>query len=264
MKDKNYFLLLFLILFYFSGLTIYSMEPLPKKLEQVGVSENLGQRLPLDLVFKDSYNNTVTSNILFESDKPTILNLAYYSCPMLCHLVTGALVDGINNLSLELGVDYNILTISIDPKDSVTTAAQFRDMYHTKLTNFENKDSWKFLVGNESDISKLSQALGFNYTYDKKSGEFSHSAVLFVLSSKSEIVRYLYGLQFRSLDLKISLLESKNDSTISTVERLLLFCYNYNPQSTKYVLFAKNLMKIAGLLTVFTIVLMWFILSKKR
>ena len=255
----NTFILVFLLLTSFT----HAKEPIPPTLREVGVVEKIGNQIDTTLYFKNHLGQPVQLNKFFDSGKPTIINIAYYSCPMLCHLVAGGVADGINTLNLKLGVDYQVLSISIDPADSTETASAFREKYLQSL-KVRSEEGWQFLYGNKEEITKLTEQLGFMYKFNPKSNEFAHSAAIILLDNEATISRYLYGIEYKSFDLKMGLLESKDIHKRSAVERVLLFCYNYDPLSRKYVLFAQNAMRIGGVITILLMIFGFITLQRTR
>lgn len=253
----------FFFLFLFSS-TCISKELVPHTLREVGVSENIGKQIPLDLFFYDENNNLVPLSDFFNKDKSIILNLAYYSCPMLCHLVANGLHDSLKQLPFNIGTKYDVISLSIDPKDTLENALSFEDKYAAGLAGDNPKSFWHFLRGTDSTISELTDMVGFNYRYNKDTKQFAHSAVIIFLDDQGIIKRYLYGIEYKALDVRLGILETLNNNLISGVERVLLFCYNYDPQDKKYVIYAYSLMRIAGVLTCIFLVTMIIYLLKKE
>ncbi len=214
----------------------------------VGVKEMLGKGIPLETSFLDHTGRKVQLKDYFHG-KPVILSLAYYGCPMLCNLVTTGIKDGINGVPYELGKDYEVVSLSFDPEDTPEIAAKFRNKYVSSLRNPKTGSGWHFLTGAPDSVKLVADAVGFQYKRDKKTGEFAHGAVIIVLMPDGKVSRYLYGIEFKPIDLKLSLIEAKNKKVISTVEHVMLFCYNYDPNARGYVLVAQNVMKIGAFIT---------------
>ena len=245
----------FSLFFFFSyPILVFSMEPIPPTLRQVRVSENIGLTIPLGLNFVDPNGMRVSLSQFFNRRRPVIIQFAYYTCPMLCHLVSTGLANGINGLSVSMRDTYDVVTVSLNPNDTVPAAMGFQDKYHQLADVPGISKNWRFLMGDATSIEQLSSALGFRYRYEPKTGQFAHSAVIFILTPDGQISRYLYGISFDPFDLKMALLEAADRKTIKSVDKLLLFCYNYDPQSKKYVIYAMRVMRIGGVLTVLLIV----------
>lgn len=235
-----------LILFIVLSIQISAKEAIPYQLTNVGINEKLGNTVSLDIKLKDELGNEIALKNLI-STKPILINFVYYSCPMLCNLLADGLVDGLNASEIK-DKDLQLISISIDHKDNKISASAFKEKYIKKLNNSSLGNNWKFLTGNEEDIRKVADSIGFNYQYDKKSKEYAHSAGIIFLTPQGKISRYLYGISFNPFDLKLGTLEAKDKKLKSSVEKVLLFCYNYDPDTQGYVLYAVNFMKIGALL----------------
>jgi len=230
--------------------SVFSAEHVPMSLQDVGVSENLGAIIPLNMVLTDQSGKSVTLNSLFHHKKAVILNLAYYTCPMLCHFVANGLVEGMKALPFPVGEKYDVVTISINPNDTIDAQNGFRDRYLKSLGQQNASEHWSFLRADESTIQAITKAVGFKYRYDEGSKEFAHSGVIMILTEDGKVSRYLYGIEFSKFDLKLGVLEALDKKVISSVDHLLLFCYNYDPQSRRYEVYAWGIMRFAAALSV--------------
>ncbi|RAP35810.1 SCO family protein [Candidatus Marinamargulisbacteria bacterium SCGC AAA071-K20] len=269
LNNINKFCNFFFLFLLFSNIvvfSIYAKERIPHTLKEVGVSENIGEQVPLDLVFTNELGEKVTLQDYFQSDKSIILNLAYYTCPMLCHLVATGLHTSLTQLPFNIGGKYEVISLSIDPGDTIENAKAFENKYASSLKGEKPKDYWHFLVGDQENISKLAEAVGFRYRFNSKTQQFAHSAAIMFLTPEGKLKRYLYGIEYKPLDVRLGILESIDRNKISGVERVLLFCYNYDPQGKKYVIYAYNVMRIGGLFTVIFIILMiyYFLREEKK
>jgi len=227
------------------------------KQSEVGIDEKLGSTIPLDLSFLDEYGKPVRLRDLVT--KPTILTLVYFRCPGICTPLLNDLSKTIDNMNLEAGKDYNIITISFDPKESYTTAAEKKKNYLEEMKKKLPENSWKFLTGDSISIAKITDAVGFRY--QQQGSDYMHSAVLTVLSPNGKITRYLYGVEFLPLDLKLGIIEASEGKTGPTINKLLKLCYSYDPAGRKYVL---NITRIAGSGMVVLIVAFVLILRIKK
>ena len=232
-----------------------AIQPNPPELQGVEVEEHLGGYIPLYLKFTDSDSQTVSLDSYFHKDKPVIIVLAYYTCPMLCTMVLNGLGDGVRDLKLIPGKDYEILTISIDSSETPLLAEAKRTNYVNFVGRPDIASGWHFFVGKQNAIDSLAKSLGFHYYYDKEQKQFAHPAVVFVLSPSGEITRYLYGLEFKPNDLRLALLEAARGKIGTTIDKIILYCYHYDPDSKGYVLFASRLMQIGGAITVIILIL---------
>jgi protein SCO1/2 len=241
-------------------LIVYSSLSYPitntQDLKDIGVDEKLGDSTPLDLTFYDEDGKPVTLGDFFEEDKPVILTLVYYSCPRVCSFILNGIQDAINGLSsLSLGKDFKIVSVSFNPDDSYNLAKEKARNYYKGLENGHfPKGNWRFLTGNEENISKLTQAIGFKY---KKDGEeYAHPSTIIILTPKGQISRYLYGVQFEPRDFKLALLEASNGEIGSSklLNKVMLFCYEFDPVGKKYALQALNVVKAGGVVTLLSLV----------
>lgn len=227
---------------------------------QVGVDEKLGTVIPLDLSFLDEYGKPVTLRSLV--NKPTIFTLVYYRCPGICSPLLNGVVSVIDKMDLEPGKDYNIVTISFNPKEDYIMASEKKANYLNGLKKKIPAESWRFLTGDSASIAKITDAIGFRY--QKQGEDFIHGAVITAVSPKGQIARYLYGTDFLPLDLKLAITEASEGRTGPTINKLLKLCFSYDPDARKYVL---NVTRIAGggiLLILVGFVLMLTLKKKKN
>jgi len=225
-------------------------EALPEDLEGVGIEEHLDAPLPLDTVFTDELGREVTLRQYFDGERPVVLNLGYYSCPMLCGLVLNGLVDAMQELSWTCGEDYRVVTLSIDPTETHTLASLKKANAVRELGRPEAAAGWCFLTGREEPIHAVSDAAGFMFRWNEKRQQFAHAAVLVVCTPDGRVSRYLYGIQFDPQTLRLSLVEAADGKAGSSFDRLLLFCFHYDAEEGRYGPEARNLMKAGGLVTV--------------
>lgn len=221
----------------------------PPQLRGIDVEERLGSTIPLDLEFTNDAGERVKLGQYFHQGKPIIIVLAYYNCPMLCTLVLNAVAESVKQLAWTPGTEFQMLTVSIDPLETSDLAAAKKRNYLKYLDKHGAEDGWRFFVGEETPIRSLANALGFKYFYDEERKEFAHPAVAFILGEDGKISRYLYGIQFKERDMRLALVEASEGKVGNTIDRLLLYCYHYDPQAKSYVVFATNVMKIGGLFT---------------
>jgi protein SCO1/2 len=238
-------------------------EPLPKQLEGVGITEHPGGRLPLNLEFKDEEGETVRLSQYFPGDRPVILTLGYFTCPMLCPLVLNALVDGLKGIPWTPGREFEIVTVSIDPLDTPILAKLKKENYLTEYGRPGAAGGWHFLTGREENIKKLADAIGFNYRYIKERGQYAHAAGIFLAAPDGRMARYLYGVQYPSKTLRLALAEAGKGSIGTTVDQVLLFCFHYDAQEGRYTLVASNLMRLGGAATAL-VVGVWLFTSWRR
>jgi len=254
----------------FSASSTFSAETKPVALEKVGIDPVLGAQVPLDLDFVDESGKTQKLGHYFDGTKPVLLVLAYYGCPMLCGLVLNAARESMQKLDWLPGDHYRIVTISIDPEE---TAALARAKKKSTVEAFPPEmrsaaaGHWAFLVGQTGTEKRLSDALGFSYKWDQESEQWAHGAALFVLSPTGKLTRVLFGLDFPPRDLKLALLEAGEGKVGTIAEKLMLFCYHYDPKGNKYAILASRLVSIGGAVTVAVMLLAylaWFLRQRRK
>ena len=225
-----------------------STAGVPAALEAVGIDEHLGDRLPLDVKLTDHQGREVTLGERLGHGRPVILTLGYYGCPMLCGVVLNGLAEGLKGLKYEPGRDFDVVTVSIDAKEKPELAADKRESYLEEL-GWPADASWSFHVGAAEETRRLADAVGFKYRWDERTQQWAHAAAVFVVTPDGRISRYLYGIEYPPNTLKLALVEAAEGKLGTTVDRLLLYCFHYDPGAGSYVFFATNVMKLGGLLT---------------
>jgi protein SCO1/2 len=217
----------------------------PRELEGVGIEEKLGQKIDLSLEFiaEDGYPRPLRD--YFSSGRPVILNLVYYSCPMLCSLVLNGQTEALRAIPQTAGKEFEIITVSIDPTENYKLAAAKRQAY---LASYERSDrGWHFLADYQNNVAKLADQVGFRYRWDDRTRQYAHAAAILILSPDGMVSRYLYGVRFRPLDLRLALAEAAEGRT-GVTDRILLYCFHYDPAARSYALVAMNIMRAGGAL----------------
>lgn len=228
---------------------------------EVGIVEKLGQKIPLELSFTNSEGKKVTLGELI--NKPTILSFVYYHCPGICSPLTIGLSEVIDKTNLQPGKDYQLITISMDPGETYDKAKTWRDNHIGGLDKKIPYDAWQFLVGDTQSVKKITDAIGFYYKYDGKK-DFIHAGAIYSIAPDGTIIRYLFGTEFNPFDFKMAILEASKGTPMPTVNKLLEYCYSYDPEGRSYVF---NFTKVIG--TVMLLILGLFfaflvITSRKR
>ena len=239
------------------------MENTPE-LQKIDVIEHYGDQIPLSLRFTNSVGEPVQLKSLFHTGRPVLLTLAYYECPMLCTFVLNGLSKGIGEVAFSPGKDYQIVTISIDPDETARLAAAKKKNQLAATGKIFDNSGWEFLIGDQKSITELADALGFKYYYDKDRDEYAHAAVSFVLTDQGIISRYLYGIEYKEHDLRFALMEASEGNIGNTLDKILLFCYHYDPDAKGYVVFAGNVMRIGGVITMLILGSFLFIFWRKE
>jgi protein SCO1 len=216
------------------------------ELQRLTVDEHLGSKVPLDLAFTDETGKPVKLADYFKNDQPVILNLVYLQCPMLCSIVLNGVTDAVKKMDWLPGTKYQIVTISFNPSETYDLAEAKRTSYLNELSRPGAEVGWHFLVGPEANSRAVANALGFKYYWVPERKEYAHTAATFVLSPDGTISRYLYGIQYESRDLRLALLEASEGKIGNTIDKLILYCYHYDPDAKGYVPLATNIMKLGG------------------
>ena len=263
--SNKYILMVFVsVLWAFYSLHGQAVTKNDPNLKKIDVIEHLGEKIPLDLEFKNDRDQLVKLSHYFNKGRPVLMTLAYYRCPMLCTFVLNGLVKSASSLPYIPGVEYQMVTISIDPTETVELAAAKKKNHVAALKKPGVEDGWDFLVGEGKNSKALAEALGFVYYYDEERNEYAHPAVSFVLTEDGTISRYLYGIEHKEQDLRLALLEASEGKIGNTLDKFILYCYHYDPSAKGYVLFAGNVMRFGGIITVLLLVGALFILWRKE
>jgi protein SCO1 len=221
----------------------------PELLKEVGVDQKLNDEIPLNLAFRDEHGRPVELAQFFGS-KPVILTLVYYNCPMLCTQVLNGLDRSLEVLPLEIGKDFDVVTVSIDPTDRPVVAEAKQAMYAGMYRRPGAQYGWHFLTGDEPQIKQLADAVGFRYAYDPDSKQYAHASAIMLLTPSGKISRYFYGVSYPERDLRLGLVEASEGKIGSPVDAVLLFCYHYDPHTGKYGLLISRVLQLGGILTV--------------
>lgn len=221
----------------------------PQQLQEVGISEHLGDQLNLDLVFTNESGEKTPLRDFFRDNKPVLLTLAYYNCPSLCNFHLNGLNDAFKKLNAPLGREFNVVTVSIEPSETSDLAAKKKASYIKDYGRPEGADGWHFLVGDDDQIRELARQVGFKYRWDEEQKQWAHAAAAFVLTPEGRISRYLYGIEFSPQTMRLSLVEASNGKIGTLVDKLILFCFHFDPKASKYTLYAFNVMRAGGILT---------------
>lgn len=231
------------------GLLAQIVDNNPAELQGIDVEEHLNSIIPLDFHFIDDHGDSVTLAKYFHQKKPVILIMGYYSCPMLCGLVMNAVSETVKKIPLTFGKDYQIVSVSIDTAETDVIASAKKKEHLKQIGVPENSDGWMYLTGEGSQSRGLADAIGFEYYYDAKKEMYAHAAVIVILTEEGKISRYLYGVEYNPNDLRLALLEAAQGKVGNTIDRIILYCYHYDPQAGGYVIFAGNVMRAGGVLT---------------
>jgi protein SCO1/2 len=218
----------------------------PAVLKEVGVTEHLDAKLPLDLEFRNENGETVTLGSFFDGERPVILTLNYYRCPMLCGLMLNGLVEGFAAMEWSAGDEFEVVTVSINPLETPALARDKKQSYLKRYGRPSAAKGWHFLTGRQVEIDRLAETVGFSYVYDPVQKEYAHAAVIYVSTPDGRVARYLYGIEYPPKRLKLSLLEASEGTIGNTLDQLILYCYHYDPSNRRYSPVAMNIMRVGG------------------
>jgi protein SCO1 len=227
-----------------------------KKDVEIGIIEKLGDTIPMKLWFLNETSDTVTLGQLI--NKPTILFFVYFDCPNLCSPLMDGVADMVSKLDFTLGKDYQIITISFNTKDTPEKARQKKENFVQKISK-ENQKSWMYLTGVQKNIDAITEAIG--YKYKAQGLDFAHASAIFVLSPKGKITRYLYGLTFLPFDVKMAIVEAQKGLARPTINKVLEYCFAYNPGSKTYTL---QVTRIIGSITILIALIVFAMLLFNR
>ena len=229
---------------------------------EVGLDQKLGEKIPLDLVFRDEAGHPVRLGDLFGA-RPVVLTLAYYRCPMLCSLVLNGLASGLKPVSLDPGKDFAMVTVSIDPRETPDLAAASAKSYVARYGRPGAEEGWRFLTGDQDAIASLAAAVGFRYAYDEATGQFAHPSAIMILTPDGRLSRYLMGVEYAPRDLRLALVESSEGKVGTLADALLLLCYRYDPASGRYGALTLRLVRTGGALTVLAMAIFVLVMLRR-
>lgn len=221
----------------------------PAILQQIGIDQKLGAQVPLDLPFRDEEGRAVKLGDYF-GKKPVVLCLVYYECPMLCTMVLNGLMRSMKQVQFNLGEEYDVVTVSFDPKETPDLARMKKNSYLSQYGRKGSEKGWHFLTGDLESIQKLTAAVGFRYKYDATSQQYAHASGIIVATPTGTLARYLLGVEYTQRDLQLAIMEASTEKVGSTTDQILLYCYHYDPVTGKYGVAVMRLVRIASVLTV--------------
>jgi protein SCO1/2 len=235
----------------------------PEELKQIGFDQNIGQMISRDLVFRDSDNSPVKLRDCM-SDKPTLLVLGYYHCPMLCMLINDGLINALQQLRLNVGTDFNVIDLSVDAREGPALAAAKKNQYLKRYGRPNAANGWHFLTGDEWSVGKVASEAGFHFVYDRETNEFAHPSGVIVLTAEGKISRYFLGVNVEPRELNSAIAAASRGESGTVITRLILLCYHYNPITGKFAGVIMWCIRVSGLLTVVTIGCSIFYLGRRR
>lgn len=221
----------------------------PPGLEFVGIEQHLNAEVPADLEFRDELGNPVKLGDYFHKGRPVILNLGYYQCPMLCGEVLQGLSGSLKVLNFELGKDFDVVTLSFDPRETPDMAAEKKRDIMKRYGRAGAEKGWHFLTGKPDAINALTKAVGFQYQFDEKTEQYAHATAIVVLTPDRHIAEYFYGVEFSPKDLRLGLVQASHNQIGNIGDQVLLYCYHYDPRIGKYGAVVSNILRLAAVAT---------------
>ncbi len=241
-------------------------NPSPALSAEIGIDQKLNQQVPLDLEFRDETGKAVRLREYFDG-KPVILSLVYYDCPMLCTLSLNGLLNSLQHLTFSAGDEFNVVTVSFDPREKPELAAAKKRVYLTLYNRPTGWNGWHFLTGDQESIRRLTSAVGFRYKWDAASSQYAHATGIMLLTPKGRIARYFYGINYPATDLRLGLIDASAQKIGTPVDAVLLLCSHYDPVQGKYSLVITRVLQLAGAATVLVLgsfMLVWFLRDRRR
>ncbi len=214
-------------------------------LKEIGFDQNLGAQLPLDAVFTDETGKAVRLGEYF-GQKPVVMLITYFSCTMLCPLLLDGLVRSLRPVAFDIGNQFTVLTVSINPRETPSMAASQKVLYVQRYGRPGADRGWHFLTGKADAIAALTQAVGFRYVYDKQKDEYAHASGIVVFTPEGKAARYLYGIEFSPRDMRLALIEAADKTIGNPVDQILLSCFHYDPLTGRYGVVIMNVLRLAG------------------
>jgi protein SCO1/2 len=233
--------------------TSAASQVIPADLSNVGIEQRLDQQVPLDLQFKDETGKTVRLGDYFKSGRPVILNMVYYTCPMLCGEELAGEASALGVLRFTPGNEYEVVSVSFNPDETPKDAAEKKQVYISRMNeHLEHKTDgagWHFLTGEPAEIKQLADAVGFHYRRDPRTGQYIHAAGIMIVTPTGKIAQYYYGVEFSPKDIRLGLIEASRDRIGTLVDQVTLYCYHYDPNTGRYGAVVTNIMRLAGAAT---------------
>lgn len=234
---------------------------LPPAVKNVGIDQNLNQLLPLDAVFKDEQGRQVPLGEYFKG-KPVVFALVYYSCPMLCNQILNGMLGGFRQISFDIGKDFEVVTVSFDAKETPELAAKKKETYIKAYNRPSGNAGWHFLTGDEANIKRVTDAVGFRYTWDESTKQWAHASGIMLATPEGKLARYFYGVEYPARSLRLGLVEASENRIGTPVDTLMLYCFHYDPSTGKYGAVVMNIVRAGGVISLIAFVGLFFLLRK--
>jgi protein SCO1 len=235
----------------------------PGLLAKIGIDQRLNHHVPLDLPFVDENGKDVKLGDYF-GERPVLLALVYYECPMLCTQVLNGVTGALKTINFDVGKEFDVVAVSINPREGPGLAAQKKAAYVERYGRPQTAGGWHFLTGRDENIKKLAAAVGFRYAYDEEIKQYAHGAGVELLTPKGVIARYFYGIEFAPRDLRLGIIEASEEKIGSPIDTALLLCFHYDPTTGKYGPTALTMVRIGAVLTVVAFAVFLFVSLRRE
>ncbi|MCC6811004.1 MAG: SCO family protein [Deltaproteobacteria bacterium] len=247
------------------SLSLADAAPPADKTAQIDIVEKLNAQVPKDARLTDSDGKMVTFGELLQNGMPTLLTVGYFECPMLCDIVLNGVLSGVKGLSFTAGNEFQVVSISIEPKETPALASKKRENYLKSYARETEAHGWRFLTGDAGETKRIADAVGWNYFWDDETKQWAHAAGVFVLTPDGKVSRVLYGIEFPPKDLKLAFVEAGEGKVGTAIDKLILWCYHYSPKDRGYVVFAMRVMRVCGALSVLILgIFIWLMFRADR
>jgi protein SCO1 len=244
-----------------------SSNDVPFALRDIGIEQRLNEQVPLGLNFRDETGQSVRLGDYF-GKRPVVISLVYYNCPKLCNLVLNGLVGGLKTLPFTVGKEFDVVTVSFDPRESAADAVAKKEVVMHDYGRAGDAASvaagWHFLTGDKASIDALADAVGFKYAFDTASNQYAHASGVMIATPEGKLSHYFYGIEYAPRDLKFGLVEASEGKIGSAVDKLTLYCFHYDPTTGKYGPAIMNIMRLTGVVTVVGLVVLIMVLHRRR
>ncbi|MEO8650201.1 MAG: SCO family protein [Acidobacteriota bacterium] len=246
--------------------SVTTSNGLPDALKTIGIDQKLGAVLPLETEFKDENGNPVKLGDYFHHGRPVVLALVYYECPMLCNEVLNGLTGSLKGISFDAGKEFDVIAISFDARenDKADLAKNKKGSYVERYGRTGTEKGWHFLTGTQASIDSITKTVGFNYQWDEKSGQFAHAGGIMLITPDAKVSKYFYGIDYSPKDLKFGLMESAENKVGSTADKLILYCYHYDPSTGKYGFAILNAIRVGAVATLLAMGAMGFVFWRRN
>lgn len=226
-----------------------SSDRLPAQLGDVGIEQKLGDQVPLQLPFRDETGKTVALGDYFQNNRPVILSLVYFNCPMLCSQVLAEMAHCLRRLKFDAGKQFEIVTVSFDPRETPQMARAAKSQYLAMYGRQGGESGWHFLTGDQSSITALGNAVGFHYSWDSRTKQFAHATGIMLLTPEGRVAQYYYGARYFPSDLRLGLIEASHNRIGTLADQIVLYCYHYDPRTGRYGAIVFRVMQVSGAFT---------------